>query len=169
MPKSLYEFGFLAECDAGQLVRVKIEESGEWAIVGARERSMFPLVVLTGHDAPYCINLHQNGHIDGDFDTYAALKCGADYEIVPDHSGPCEIGVGDKFKRSGSFVLADTDRYLVVGGRGQPGRRYFDVASGKLRGEPGGNTAWFAGWMLWSNLTKPIVGHGPLIKFAKGV
>src|SRR5262249_18363331 len=158
-------FGFLEECEPNQLVLVKIEESGEWAIVGARERSMFPLVVLTGVDAPYCINLHQNGHIEGDFETYAVLKCGTDYEIVPDHTGPCEIGLGQKLKKPGSFVLADADRYPIVGARRQKGMRYFNIATGKLQSEPGGSTAWFAGWTLWSNLTRPIVEGGPLIGF----
>jgi hypothetical protein len=169
MSQTPYEFGFLEECEARQLVRVKIEESGEWAIVGARDRPLFPLVVLTGADAPYCINLYQNGHIDGDFDTYAVLKCGTDYEIVPDHTGPCEIGVGQKLKRSGSFVLADASQYLLVGTRGQKGTRYFDILTGKLHGEPGGSTAWFAGWTLWSNLMRPIVDVDPLIRFPRGV
>jgi|SRR5712671_1465220 len=168
MSKTSSEFGFLDKCEAGQLVRVKIGSIGEWAIVGARDRPIFPLVVLTGADSPYCINLYQNGHIDGDFDTYAVLKCGTDYEIVPDHAGPCEIGVGQMFKRAGSLVLADTDRYLVVGQRGQQPTRYFDIATGKLRGEPGGNTAWYAGWTLWSNLLRPIVDRSPLIEFRRG-
>jgi hypothetical protein len=72
MPKTSHEFGFLNACEVRQLTRVNIEERGEWAIVGVREQASFPLVVLTGANAPYRISLHQSGHIDGDFDTYAA-------------------------------------------------------------------------------------------------
>jgi hypothetical protein len=165
MSKASYEFSFLDACEARQLVRVKIEERGEWAIVGARERSFFPLVVLTGTNAPYCINLHQGGHIDGDFDRYAVLRFGADYEIEPDHAGPCEIGPAQSLNKPGSFLLAGKDRYLLARAGNREGMRYFDIATGKLHGEPGGDTAWFAGWALWAAWMTPTADRVPLLEF----
>jgi hypothetical protein len=165
MSKTSYEFGFLNGCEARQLVRVKIEDRGEWAIVGAREHSLFPLVVLTGANAPLCINLNQGGHIDGDFDTYAVLKYGTDYEVEPDHAGPCEIGAARMLNKPGSLLLAGKDRYLLVRTGNKAVTRYFDVTTGKLHGEPGGNTAWFAGWALWTAWMTPVADRVPLIKF----
>jgi hypothetical protein len=90
----------------------------------------------------------ESGHIDGDFDTYAAL-CYGKFEILPEHTERCEIGVGPLFTKAGSLILSDDSKSLVVQGKSGKSLRYFDLATGRLRGEPGGSRAAFKAWSLW--------------------
>ena len=87
-------FEFINNCKPGDLLRVKIEDTAEFAILGANEGHGFrALVVLKDNEPPFVINLLESGRIDGYFETYAALvyeKC----EILPDETDRCEIGIG---------------------------------------------------------------------------
>jgi hypothetical protein len=140
-------FEFVASCKPGDLLRVKIEDTAEFAILGANEgHGLRALVVLKDNEQPFAINLLESGRIDGDFESYAALVYGKG-EILPDHTDRCEIGIGPLFKKVGSLVVADGSKSLVVAAKA--GLRYFDLTSWKLRGEPGGQRAAFKKWALW--------------------
>jgi len=142
-------FEFLKNCKPCELLRVKIEDTAEFAILGASEGHGFQaLVVLKENEPPFAVNLLESGHIDGDFDTYAALRYGK-FEILPEHTDRCEIGVGPLFTKTGSLVLSDDSRCLVVGAKGGKSLRYFDLATGRLMGEPDGSRAAFKAWSLW--------------------
>jgi len=143
-------FEFVNNCKPGDLLRVKIEDAAEFAILGANEGHGFrALVVLKDNEAPFAINLLESGHIDGDFETYAALVYGK-CEIRADHSDRCQIGVGPLFTKVGALVLTeDGSKSLVVAAKGGKTLRYFDLTSHKLRGEPGGQKAVFKRWSLW--------------------
>jgi hypothetical protein len=143
-------FEFVNNCKPGDLLRVKIEDAAEFAILGANEgHGLRALVVLKDNEPPFAINLLESGHIDGDFETYAALVYGK-CEILPDHSDRCEIGTGPLFTKVGALVLAeDGSRSLVVAAKTGKSLRYFDLTSWKLRGEPGGQRAAFKTWSLW--------------------
>jgi hypothetical protein len=143
-------FEFVNNGKPGALLRVKIEDAAEFAILGANEGHAFrALVVLKDNEPPFAINLLESGRIDGDFETYAALVYGKS-EILPDHSDRCEIGTGPLFTMAGALVLAeDGSRSLVVAAKTGKSLRYFDLTSGKLRGEPGGQRAAFKTWSLW--------------------
>jgi len=145
-------FEFVNKCKPGDLLRVKIEEVAEFAIVGANEgRGLRALVVLKDNEPPFAINLLQSGRIDGDFETYAALVYGK-FEILPDHSDRCEIGTGPLFTKVGALVLdEDGSRSLVVTAKTGKSLRYFDLTSWKLHGERGGQRAAFKTWSLWHN------------------
>jgi hypothetical protein len=128
---------------------VKIEDSAEFAILGANEgHGLRALVVLKDNKPPFAINLLESGRIYGDFETCAALACGK-CEILPDHTDRCEIGVGPLFTKAGSLVLANDSIFLVVAAKTGKSLRYFDLTSWKLRGEPGGQKAAFKTWSLW--------------------
>jgi hypothetical protein len=100
-------FEFVNNCKPGDLLRVKIEDTAEFAILGAIQgRGQQALVVLKENEPPFAINLLESGRIDGDFETYAALVYGK-CEILPDHTDRCEIGAGSLFTKVGSLVLAD--------------------------------------------------------------
>ena len=143
-------FEFLDKCKPGDLLRVKIEEAAEFAILGANEgRGLRALVVLKDNEPPFAINLLESGRIDGDFETFAALVYGK-FEILPNHSDHCEIGTGPLFTKVGALVLAaDGSRSLVVAAKTGKSLRYFDLTTWKLRGEPGGQRAAFKTWSLW--------------------
>lgn len=143
-------FEFVNNCKPGDLLRVKIEDAAEFAILGANEgHGLRALVVLEDNELPFAINLLESGRIDGDLETYAALVYGK-CEILPDHSDRCEIGTGPLFTKVGALVLAeDGSRSLVVAAKTAKGLRYFDLTSWKLRGEPGGQRAAFKTWSLW--------------------
>jgi len=142
-------FEFVNNCKPGDLLRVKIEDAAEFAILGASEGHGFrALVVLKDNEPPLAINLLESGRIDGDFETYAALVYGK-CTIMPHHSDRCEIGTGPLFTKVGALVLADDSISLVVAAKTGKSLRYFDLTSWKLRGEPGGNRAAFKTWSLW--------------------
>src|SRR5262245_7076763 len=78
-------FEFVNNCKPGDLLRVKIDEVAEFAILGANQgQGLRALVVLKDNKPPFAINLLASGRIDGDFETCAALVYGK-YEIRPDH------------------------------------------------------------------------------------
>jgi hypothetical protein len=55
-----FEFKPLAKCRERQLIRVKINDDAQWAILGEVIGTAFaPLIVLSGKDAPFCINVLQ--------------------------------------------------------------------------------------------------------------
>jgi hypothetical protein len=142
-------FEFVENCKPGDLLRVKIEDTTEFAILGANEgRGFRALVVLKDSEPPFAINLLESGRIDGDFESYAALVYGK-CEILPNHSDRCEIGIGPLFTKVGSLVLADGSKSLVVAAKTGKSIRYFDLTSWKLLGEPGGQRAAFKTWSLW--------------------
>jgi hypothetical protein len=142
-------FEFVKDCKPGDLLRVKIDDASEFAILGASEgRGLLALVVLKNDEPPFTINLLESGHIDGDFETYAALVYGK-YEILPDHSDRCEIGTGPLFTTAGALVLTEDGPTLVVTMKTSKDLRYFDLTTWKLRGEPGGKRAAFKAWSLW--------------------
>ena len=60
------------------------------------------------------------------------------FEILPEHTDRCEIGVGPLFTRPGSLVLSGGSKSLVVGAKGGKSVRYFDV-----EGRAGGSRAAF--------------------------
>jgi hypothetical protein len=143
-------FEFVNNCKPGDLLRVKIEDAADFAILGANQgQGLRALVVLKDNEPPFAINLLESGRIDGDFETYAALVYGK-CEILPDHSNRCEIGTGPLFAKVGALVLAeDGSRSLVVAAKTSKSIRYFDLTSWKLLGEPGGQRAAFKTWSLW--------------------
>jgi|SRR5208337_4042096 len=148
----MLSFEFVNNCKPGDLLRLKIEDVAEFAILGANEgHGLRALVVLKDNEPPFAINLLESGRIDGDFETYAALVYGK-FEILPDHSSLCEIGAGPLFTKVGALVLAEDDsRSLVVKAKTGKSLRYFDLTSWKLRGEPSGQRAAFKTWSLWHN------------------
>lgn len=147
-----HSFELVSRCKPGDLLRVKIENAAEFAILGAKEgHGLLPLVVLKDSEPPFAINLLESGHIDGDFETYAALVYGK-CEILPDHSDLCEIGNGPLFTKVGALVLAESgSKFLVVSMKNSKSPRYFDLTNGTLRGEPGGQRAALKTWSLWQD------------------
>jgi hypothetical protein len=159
-------FEFLKDCKPCELLRVKVEDTGEFAILGAKEgHGLQVLVVLKENEPPFAINLLESGHIDGDFDTYAALRYGK-CEIIPEHTERCEIGVGPLFTKTGSLVLSDDTKSLVVQAKGGKSVRYFDLATGQLRGEPGGSRAAFKAWSLWHDGLAQSAPSARLIRYS---
>jgi hypothetical protein len=162
-------FEFVIKSKPGDLLRVKIEGAAEFAIMGASEgHGLRPLVVLKDNEPPFAINLLESGRIDGDFETYAALVYGK-CEILPNHSDRCEMGTGPLFTKAGALVLAeDGARSLVVTAKTGKSLRYFDLTSGKLRGEPGGQRAAFKTWSLWHDGLAPSAQSARLLGYSVG-
>jgi len=159
-------FEFLKNCKPCELLRVKIEDVAEFAILGANEGHGFQaLVVLKESEPPFAINLLGSGHMDGDFDTYAALRYGK-CEILPEHTERCEIGVGPLFTKAGSLVLSEDSKSLVVQSKVGRSVRHFDLTTGKLRGETGGSRAAFKAWSLWHDGLASLAPSARLIRYS---
>jgi hypothetical protein len=156
------KLGPLARCEPRELVKVKVEETTEWGIVGLRSRAYAPLVFLTGKNAPFVIDMFSAG---GDFETYPALKFGTEYRIFPDVTGLCQIGDELLFKRAGSLVLANTDWYLVVNQYRQSGPRWFHLQTGEVRGEPDPHRVAFERWTLWLHGLKAEASDTAVVTF----
>jgi|SRR6516164_1587784 len=159
-------FESLQNCKPCELLRVKIEDAAEFAILGATEgHGLQWLVVLKESKPPFAINLLESGHMDGDFEMHPALRYGK-YEILPEHTDRCEIGVGPLFKKAGSLVLSEGSKSLVVQSKGGKSVRYFDLSTGKVRGEPGGSRAAFKAWSLWHDGLASSAPSAPLIRYS---
>jgi hypothetical protein len=136
--------GPLAKCGPRELIKVKVEDRTEWAIVGAKDPGYFPIIVLTGQSAPFVINVLP---IRGDFETYPVAKYGTKYRLAHDPSGQSRIG--NSPGAAGSLVLAgEDDWYLIVNKFRESGVRWFHLASGKVLGEPGSHRMTFDNWHL---------------------
>jgi hypothetical protein len=145
---------FIKDCKAGDLLRVKINDAVEYAILGlGTQRNFQPLIVLPMYSPPSTINLLEQGHIDGDFDAYAALQYGK-WEITPDHRAPCQIGYGSLFNKPGVYVLVGFEPMLTV--MSDQGVRYFGLTDFKLHGTPGEQKAAFETWSIWHD---SLVSH----------
>jgi hypothetical protein len=108
--------------------------------------------------------LLQSGHDTSEFETFAALEYGK-CDILPDHSGYCEIGVGPLFTKVGAFIVADDgSKSLVVAWSKTV--RYFDFTSWELHGEPGGQRAAFKTWSLWHDGLAPSVPSVRLLGYS---
>jgi hypothetical protein len=136
----------LAKCSARELVKVKADDRTEWAIVGARDPGYSPLIFLTGENAPFVVDAEPER---SDFSEHPVAKYGTEYRFVHDPNGPCQIGNDTLSKTVGSLVLTqDGDWHLVVNKYGERGVRWFELASGKVRGEPGSHRIAFGKWDL---------------------
>ena len=161
-----HSFKFVNKCEPGDFLRVKIEDAAQFAIVGAKQGdSLRALVVLKDNESPFAINLLESGHIDGDFETYAALVYGK-CEILPDHGDRCEIGTGPLFTKVGALVLAEDGSTSLVVAQPRKSPRYFDLTSWKLRGEPGGQRAAFKTWSLWQDGLSPSAPSTRLLGYS---
>ncbi len=119
-------FQFVRDCKPGDLLRVKIEDAAEFAIMGAPEgQALCALIVLKDNEPPFAINLLESGSIDGDFITYAALVYGK-WEFLVNHSDRCEIGTGSLFTKVGALVLSDDGSTSLVVVQRPAGR--FDIS-----------------------------------------
>jgi len=158
-----HRFAFLKDCSPLDLVRVKLDDVSEMAIVGKQEgRQWQPLVVLPQETPPFIINLLQGGFIDGDFDTYHVLNYGSEYEVRAIHDEACQVADGPLFKKAGSFVLAEAGEFIVV--QGSPTElRYFDIKTGTVHGERGGGRAAFAYWGVW--LKDAAYGNSAIVSY----
>ena len=125
------------------------------AIVGKKNPDIFPIVVVTGAEAPFIVTAVLHGHTIDNFESHPVLNYGNKFELSPDHLGECQIGDSRLFSTKGSFVLANNDRYLVVGRHKQSSTHYFDLSTGEVRSQPGGMLASFKDWTL------RISGIGP--------
>jgi hypothetical protein len=139
--------GPLAQCTVRELIRVKVGNGTEWAIVGAQDPGLFPLVLLTGKSAPFVVNVPPND--PGDFETYPVAKYGLDYRFAHDPNGPSEIGDGPLSKTAGSLVLTEAgDWHLIVNQYRQATVRWFELGSGKIVGDRGIRRIAFSNWDL---------------------
>ena len=139
--------GPLAKCSARELIRVKADRTTAWAIVGAQEPRFFPLIFLTGDNAPFVINVVLD---PGDFERYPVAKYGTDYRFVHDPTGPSQIGDDELSRTAGSLVLTeDGEWHLLVNDYNRKGAiRWLHLASGKVVGERGSHKIAFADWSL---------------------
>jgi hypothetical protein len=139
--------GPLAGCGPRELVKVNVESATDWAIVGVPGPGIFPIVFLTGQDAPCVVNAKSD---PVDFETYLAAKYGRDYWLAHDPSGPCQIGDGRLSKIAGTLVLTEkVGWHLLVNDSHHPSRlRWFDLQSGKLTNDLGSNWVAFGNWTL---------------------
>jgi hypothetical protein len=138
----MISLGPLANCEPRELVKAKVQDATEWAIVGARDPGYFPLILLTGENAPLVYNAGPN---PGEFVTLA--KYGTKYRFLHDPNGPCQIGDNGLSKTAGSLVLTENGEWhLIANQYRQSGIRWFNLASGEVLGDPGSRRIAFEKW-----------------------
>jgi hypothetical protein len=151
---------YVSECATRSLIRFYTEEDALWGIVGEKSRDYFPILVLSGPEAPFVVGAVLNGHTIDNFNTHPVVNYSADYEIVPAHAGRCQIGADSQLRKTkGSLVYAGEDRLIAAGLYRQEGINYFNLRSGNTQGAPGGLVASFESW--WLNVTSLSSGNEP--------
>jgi hypothetical protein len=152
--KSL-SFEFVKNCKAGDLVRVKVGDAAEFAIVGANEeRARYLIVLKQNGEPPTAIQFNGATPQRLNFETNAALVYGK-FEIRPDHSDRCEITEGRLFAAAGAFICSQSKNdgtnteKLVVRTEAGPEPQHFDLNNWSLHNGTGGHKAAFKTWSLW--------------------
>jgi hypothetical protein len=140
------QIGPLVTCEPRELLKVRVAESTQWAIVGVQSRGYFPLILLTGENPVTVVNVAPD---PGDFERFPVVKFGREYRLLPEVNGKCEIGDTPLSKSPGSIVFAQKQWYLVVQKYQEQGMRWVNVQSGDVQGEPGSDRIAFASWTLW--------------------
>ena len=167
MEKLEPEFKFLETCQPLELLRINLGEQTEWGLTGRAGNGLFPVLVLSGEDAPRCFNAAEDpgGNLKIHFLRAPTLSYGHAYTLVPDLAGPCDVYEGPLFSAHGALVVTGP---ISVGSQGHPlsnarkllrvkfaNRPYvhFDLLTGALRGAPEGNQdrAAFGRWVLLLN------------------
>ena len=92
-------FGIIQDCKPLELIRLNVEGSAQWAIVGKPENAYRPLGAFVYEETSYRLLNVSDGMLGvvHAFD-HPIVRYGMDYEIVPDHAGPCCINEGEYFE-----------------------------------------------------------------------
>jgi hypothetical protein len=151
------QFKMLTDCEPGELVRFRVGNETQWAIVGRPLSKHFPVLILS--EQPYCLNAFEEktDAIQLELEQHAVLSYGDGYELIPDHAGFCQVGLGALFETGGALILQGQ----LPNGTGLSGRYlrtfpfqpsepayYFELDTGLALSEPRGNRAAFAQWVL---------------------
>jgi hypothetical protein len=137
----------VTSCKPVELIRFTAEEKTHWALVGEHRNMMLNLLVLPLNESPYCVDIM--GHTEilrPPFDKTSVLSYGTDYSISLPVDGLCHVGGTSKLTNvAGSYVLTAQDEYICcMDERLQGGIGYFDLKTGYVAGELGGQHAAFA-------------------------
>src|SRR6266849_4842751 len=74
---------------ARELLKVRVADSTQWAIVGIKSRGYFPLILLTGENPVTVVNVAPD---PGDFERFPVVQFGREYRLLPEVNGKSEIG-----------------------------------------------------------------------------
>jgi hypothetical protein len=107
MEKLEPEFKFLEQCRPVELIRLNMEERTEWALVGRPGNALFPVLMLSGEDAPRCFNAAADagGNLKVHFLRVSALSYGHAYALLPNLAGPCNVHDGRLFSANGALII----------------------------------------------------------------
>jgi hypothetical protein len=141
------ELKMLAQCDPADLVRINLSHATEWAIVGARSQIEFPLVVVTGNDAPRVVQMLGDLGLQSAFDTAPVLSYGKTYILHELRDAPCDVHGGPIFEQNGALIFTNQGRFLRCMDRDKP--RFLCLKTGVVGTEPHGHKAAFAEWGVW--------------------
>ncbi len=153
------EFKNLDDCHPRDLVRLKVGERVAWALIGSPGNEYRPVVILNqdgsaeGHNVVGSMEMLKSAF------SAPALCYGQSYTIEPNHAGSCDLTADAESAELGSLILARTGTFIKSNFAGRQGAAYYDLASGKLTGTPGGPLAVFGEW----DLTLHADGHEPAV------
>src|ERR1039458_1442516 len=85
------EFKGLDSCKPRDLIRIKLGERTEWALVGSPGNEYLPVFVLSSDGTAHYFNVMGTmGCLKQKFE--APVLCyGQDYTLLPNHAGPCDL------------------------------------------------------------------------------
>jgi hypothetical protein len=186
MEKVQLEFKFLETCQPSELVRLNLGDRTEWAIVGRPSNALFPVLVLTGEDAPRCLNAaaDSGGNLKLHFQRVPTLSYGHGYTLLPELAGPCDVSDGPLFSAHGALIIVGFGAAQAKGPIVAADRRllrikfdggrpfvFFDLNGGHLTGTPDGNLdrAAFGKWsLLLDENPNDTKGKLPITQFSAG-
>src|SRR5712691_7042733 len=141
------KFEYLGNCQSGELVRLKVRDESQWAIMCAVDGHFVRPVMILSPTEVKTVNIAEDGRIVGDFDRIPVLSYGKDYTIEPDHSGQIILVAGDISKIPGRILQSKDEWFLVAAAEGGH-MDYVSLKDAKACSEPGGPRALYSRWRL---------------------
>jgi hypothetical protein len=114
-PKFRPRFESLANCQAGELLRVSYKGETRWAVIAAQGGpNLRPLAILSGDGSPCWLNIVDDGSLRPEFEMHHVLAYAKkdEYRIIPDYMGECHIDEGANFQVNGALILAKSGMWL---------------------------------------------------------
>jgi hypothetical protein len=144
------EIKLFSQCKGGELIKMDIDGSDRFAIVGAPIKGLgHPLLVYS--DGVWRLKMVGDVFsLDPAYETATVISFGKPL-VSPNYLGRCQFGESGLFVTPGALVFAVGKKYIVAAAeKRQGGIAYADLEDGEVGGPRGGQRVAFSEWSILS-------------------